>query len=188
MILGLAKKAASRLANKGYIPLDDVDLIAYGFFAVLSKFIYGAICVISGLVFNRFVESIVFYISFLFIRKYAGGFHASSEIKCFIASTCSIICAIACIHLASEIQTFRYVMMFVSVLSTVLIVFYSPVASQENPLSVTETKKYARISIIRITCLILLLIVFCTFNFLNYSLSICGAIIIESILLLIGKK
>lgn len=187
MILNSAKKAAFRLANKGYIPLDDIDFITYGFFVVLSKFIYGAICVISGLVFNRFVESIVFYISFLFVRKYAGGFHASSEKRCFIYSFFSIISANFCIYLASMVIKFEYFIIVTSVLSAVLIVLNTPILSQEKDLTYNEMKIYAKYSKIRTILMMFIICVLHIANLTKIAIAIGTAMNLEGGLVMIGK-
>ncbi len=78
--------------------------------------------------------------------------------------------------------------MFASALSAVLIVLYSPVTSREKPLSADETKRYAQISRRRIVVLILLGIGLYVLNLFNYNVSINVAIIIENVLLIVGKK
>lgn len=188
MIFGLAKKAAYRLANKGYIPLDDVDLIAYGFFAVLSKFIYGAICVISGFVFNRFVESIIFYISFLFVRKYAGGFHAKTELRCFFLSALSITISVLMISLSEKVIPVTIVVLCLSMISYIMISIYAPVPSKERPLNEEECKRYSNISKIRIMMLIAISLITYILEYKNICMSINTAVILSNFLLVAGKR
>ena len=88
----------SRLSNsivKVFLEQSDIsndeELYQYGFFILLSQILYFIITIVIGILLGIVLESIIFYIAFQFIRRYAGGYHASMEIRCEVMSTLSIL-------------------------------------------------------------------------------------------------
>ena len=79
MIGKLSSKISDLLIRKSVIDSEDQELYVYGFFILLSQILYFIIAVIFGIIFNVLLQSVVFYIAFQFIRKYALGYHASTE-------------------------------------------------------------------------------------------------------------
>ena len=91
MIYDLSVRLTSRLGKRGYLPDSEEEIVAYGLFSLLSKLMYAVICLILGLIFSVPLESMIFYAVFLFVKKYGGGFHASTEGRCMILSTIAIL-------------------------------------------------------------------------------------------------
>lgn len=188
MIYALSNKISITLNKKGYIALDELDVIRYGLFTILSRFLYCLISLIIGFLFDCIIDSLVFYLSFLFVKKYAGGIHASTEQRCFVYSTFSIVCSIGCIRLAMNYEHFGWIAIGVAFISTFFICRYAPIPAREKSIDFIERKRYSRISKIRVFILwtIILMLFIAKINNLIYAISI--AIVLESILLLIGKK
>ena len=187
MIYNLSKKLAIKFEQKGYILAEEVDFIGYGFFSVISKLLYGFISLLIGLGLGCAVEAVCFYFAFLFIKKYAGGIHASTEYRCFIASTISIICSIFCVFLSMNYMLFGHIIFALSLLSSIAILRFAPIPAKEKPLDNRELKQYSKISVIRMCVLIVVASIVYSLDLLNIVFSICVAIILESILILMGK-
>ena len=101
------KGFTDKLLVNGTITEDEQELYIYGFFMLLSQLMYLILACIFGLILGCVLESLIFYITFQFIRRYAGGYHASTETICEILSTLSILVCIVVIRLskAYDIQT-----------------------------------------------------------------------------------
>lgn len=100
MLNNLAKHLADKLLLIGSITKDERELYIYGFFMLLSNLMYLILACFFGLILGCLVESIIFYIAFQLIRRYAGGYHASTETRCEILSTFFIVVCIVTIKLA----------------------------------------------------------------------------------------
>lgn len=185
MIYKTAKVIASLLIKHNYLVDDDRDLFEYGFFLVLSQLIYSSICLILGLFLGCILECIIFYIAFNLLRKYSGGFHASTETRCFIISTLSIFCSVVFISKMEFIVSNIWFTILLFITSTVIVIF-SPLDTKEKPISKDERKKYRKYSLIVLGIMLIVCIVgFCYVKVLVYP--ILTAIILESIFLLLGK-
>ena len=90
----MISKLSKKIVNQLNILDDEQELYEYGFFILLSQILYFIIAIIIGTICGTVFESIIFYIAFQFIRRYAGGYHASTETRCEIFSTLSILACI----------------------------------------------------------------------------------------------
>lgn len=187
MIYETANKIAIRLKNKQYISSEEADIISYGLFTLASKCLYCIICLILSFLFNCLIEGVCFYFAFLFIKKYAGGFHAKTEKKCFIASTLSITISVMLICISKKIEFVEFLLLGTSIVSYFLIAVYSPCSSEEKSLSEAECKRFSLISKLRIVFLVVLSLIFIFLNFSSIAVSISIAVILESYLLISGK-
>lgn len=186
MISKLASIIAEKFIKNPNVNYNKVEIYQYGFFILLSNTIFFIITIIFGIIFNSLVQSVIFYLSFFLIRQYAGGYHASTETKCEILSTFFIFTCVLIIYL-SKIFDINDVLFHLGLFASLIIAVISPLDSPEKTLSENEIKCFRRI------CLILLIIELCIIIISYYfRLSfifkpICIGIILESVLLIIGK-
>ena len=186
MISNLSTRLTDKLLTKGSITEDERELYIYGFFMLLSHLMYLVLACIFGLLFKCFIESIIFYVAFQFMRRYAGGYHAATETRCEILSTLSIIASIGIIKL-SKIYDFKTILLFITIASMVLIFFLCPLDTPEKPLSEKEFKYFRKISWIILLVISSIIIVSYFFKFNILFTPCCVSLILESILLVAGK-
>lgn len=70
---------------------DNFDLYEYAVYIILASALHIATIIVLGLFFNLLVESLVFYFSFIAIRKFAGGYHAKTPSRCYLFPVISSI-------------------------------------------------------------------------------------------------
>lgn len=186
MISNLSARLTDKLLSKGSITEDERELYIYGLFMLISQLMYLVLACIFGLLFECFFESIIFYVAFQFIRRYAGGYHAATETRCEILSTLSIVASIGIIKL-SKIYDFKTILLFITVASMVLIFYFCPLDTPEKPLSEKEFKYFRKISWIILLVISSIIIVSYFFKFNILFTPCCVSLILESILLVAGK-
>lgn len=185
MIYSFAKRIAFLLSKHSYIKEDERELFEYGIFLVLSQVIYFSICLVCGAVLGCVKECVIFYICFMLVREYAGGFHASSEIRCFVISSISIIASAAFIKVTAAKSTdILFITLFVLAVS--VIALFSPIDTEEKPLTPSERKNFRKKSLI-ILCILLLVCAAFFKHFRFVSISAGTAVILEGIMLTAGK-
>lgn len=145
MINKISSKIVEILIKHSLVENEDKELYSYGFFIFLSQILYFIIVTTIGVLFNIILESIIFYIAFQFIRRYAGGYHAETETRCEILSTLSILCCIVLIKL-SKMYDIRSALLSISLVFAVLIFILCPLDTPEKPLSDKEYKYFRKIS------------------------------------------
>lgn len=189
MISRLSERIVKCLLKQSDIKDDEQDLYQYGFFILLSQILYLIIACIIGILLGAFFESIIFYIAFQFIRRYAGGYHASTETRCEVMSTLSILACIGVIRL-SKTYDFQFALLVVSIVSAVSIAVLCPLDTPEKPLSEKEFKYFRKISwlILSVIFLVVAISYFVQLKWLQiFFAPCCLSLILESLLLTAGK-
>lgn len=186
MINKISSKIVEILIKHSLVENEDKELYLYGFFILLSQILYFIIVITIGILFNVIFESIIFYITFQFIRRYAGGYHAKTETRCEILSTLSILCCIVLIKL-SKMYDIRIVLLSVSLVFAVLIFILCPLDTPEKPLNDKEYKYFRKISWMILSLIIIAIIVSFYFKFNVVFAPCCASLILEGVLIGTGQ-
>lgn len=186
MINNLSVYFTEKLLSNGTINDEDKELYIYGLFMLLSQLMFFIITCIFGLIFKCILESIIFYIAFQFIRKYAGGYHASTETRCEIFTTLSILACIVLIRL-SKTYDFQIALVTITVISAISIFCLCPLDTPEKPLSDKEFRYFRKISWLILFVIITVITVSYIFKLSIIIVPCCLSLILESILLALGK-
>lgn len=186
MISKLSEKFTDRLFLNQSITEEERELYVYGFYIMFSHLLYLVLASAFGALFGCFIESVFFYVAFQSIRRTAGGYHASTEMRCQIISTISIFAVIIFIKI-SKVYTLMLPLIVLTILSAVAIFCLSPLDTPEKPLSRKEfnyfRKKSRLILLIIFSTIITSYFFKCDFMFISCSASL----ILESFLLVAGK-
>ncbi|MGL5257136.1 MAG: accessory gene regulator ArgB-like protein [Proteocatella sp.] len=173
------------MLKHGVIEAEDAEVYQFG----LNQLIFIAInlttTVIIGIVFSMLFESIIFLVSYMVVRVYAGGYHAKTQFRCYIISSLFIVLALMGVK---YIIWEGFASVIAITIASMVIFKLSPVETKNKPLDEIETKIYKTKSRQRIVGIYLLCI---TAKFLAYEVifkPISMAIIILSIVLLIGQQ
>ena len=165
---------------------DNYELYEYAIYIILSSAFHMATVIVLGLVFNLLTESLVFYLSFIVIRKFAGGYHAKTPVRCYAFSVISSIIMLCLIKYANSVgNIFTYLLIIFELLCVVLIILMSPLDTENNPLNSYEKKWYKTLAVLISVC-IFIISLFCVLTELRnigYSL-ICGVIMSTLVLLM----
>lgn len=182
----LAQRIAAKLCDESVIKDEDRELYAYGFFMLLSKVFFLILTTVFGLIFGRILESVLFYVLFTVIRSYVGGVHAPSEKICTVLTSLSLFLGVLSIKVLTETDP-RYAAYAVFAVAAVGILLFSPLDTNEKPLTDKEKNRYRIISYI---CLFVIILIGAGAVFFGRSsifyVSLVS-LVLECILLVAGK-
>lgn len=167
---------------------DNYELYEYAIYIILSSAFHMATVIVLGLVFNLLTESLVFYLSFIVIRKFAGGYHAKTPVRCYLFSFASNIIILCLVKWLSSINTlFIFIFIIFELLCGVLILLISPLDTENNPLTGQEKKMYRMLTSI-ITILIFIISSLCFFKgYRNIGSSMICGVVMSALVLLMRK-
>ena len=167
---------------------EEIGLYGFAIYIMLSSIIHIGSAIVIGIIFDMLAESILFYISFIAIRKFAGGYHANTPVKCYLFSIVSIIFSFAIIKVISgfNIGIIRSVAIILEFTAVITIVFLSPLANENKTINDREKKIYKIIA--AFNSIVLFVVSLCTFrtNY-SYSCSIMLGIVISACALIMRK-
>lgn len=186
MINNLTTYIVDKLVSKGTVTEDERELYIYGLFMMFSHLMYLVLAIFFGLIFKCFIESVIFYIAFQFLRRYAGGYHAKTETRCEIMSALSILCCIVLIK-CSKMYDINIVLLSTSLVFAVLIFIFCPLDTPEKPLTDKEHKYFRKISLIILSLIIAAIIISFIFKFNIIFAPCCVSVILEGVLIGTGQ-
>lgn len=173
MIKFISSKAACILCKD-----EDTDemreLYEYAIYILLSGLFHLFSVVALGLFFNMVLESLVFYCSFILIRKFAGGYHAKTPMRCYIFSVITSVVALCLIELiGNSSSVYYYIFVTIEILCVVFIMIASPLDNENKPLNAKEKKIFKILSIVfsLLLFVISLLLKWGGFDILSVSMS-----------------
>lgn len=183
-----SSKLIEFFVSNDLIKNEDKEIYKYAVNIILSSLIHIATVMIIGLCFNLFIESLVFYFSFIAIRKFAGGYHAKTPVRCYLFSFASNIIILCLVKWLSSINTlFIFIFIIFELFCVVLILLISPLDTENNPLTGQEKKMYRMLTSI-ITILIFIISLLCFFKgYRNIGSSMICGVVMSALLLLMRK-
>lgn len=185
MISNLSSFLADKIFLNKDANEDERELYVYGLFMFLSHFIYLVLVCIFGCLLKCVAESIIFYFTFYQIRRFAGGYHAKTELRCGICSLTLMFLSIIAIKLSRYYNL--QILFYCSLIAVITIFIIAPLDTPEKPLTEKELQYFRKKS--RVILLLIFFVVVTTyFLSLNFLFApCCMSLILESSLLIAGK-
>ena len=154
---------------------DDIELYRYSIFMISSYIFTTGFGLILSILFGYWTPYIISHITFISLRKCAGGYHCDAFYKCFITTNMTFMLSSI---LAVFLQDFYNIMWLVSLFYGIFILPYCPYPSANSPSrGKTEDmrfrKRYRNILMI----LAIISLVFIHFELFLFSTSISMGII-----------
>ena len=87
---------------KTFSKAEKEEIIRYGLDRIKSTGIMTLVTLLMGCVFQVIFQSIIFLVCFIVLRKYAGGYHADTQNRCYVISTVIIAVALLAIRYMSD--------------------------------------------------------------------------------------
>jgi len=137
MIAHFAGYVVDILIQNSKIPVDDKELYQYGLEVGIAQIIGIASVFVLGLLFKMPIESICLLLCFMTLRTYAGGYHSSSHLICYILS----MIMNAAILLAGKfisIYSLDYIGIILAIIGIFLLIWLAPVEDRNKPMDEVE--------------------------------------------------
>ena len=149
MISEISKRISLFLCRKSIIKHDDIEIYEYGFETICSTTLGFIITLVIGLIFRMFFLSIAYYIIFVAIRQFTGGYHANSYFKCNLTFSAVTTCVFSLTKVAiySKTYTIPNHILFLF-LSFIVIFHFSPIENENKPLDQKQKKRNRCIAIV----------------------------------------
>ena len=158
------------LIDNNIIPLDAKESYEYGIEVWILKMIHSMTIIAIGLAFSRIVETLLFLLVFSNIRKLAGGYHASTKMRCFSISLIMIFSLCTILNTIKIPNNYLLIMYFICALIVIV-------------KCKTDYKKQL-ILLMSIIFIINLVLIYYSFN--GFFTTICIAVLFASILLIMS--
>lgn len=136
MFKTLADESAHLLISHKIIDEENREAYTYGLELFFEKaFLYALISIIAILT-NTLLFSIVFIVTYKALRQYTGGFHCKTAEMCLVISI--LIYLLALVIFLVNYHTFEFILAISTIVSSIVILVFSPIESKNRPLDVDE--------------------------------------------------
>lgn len=171
----LSEKITVSLIKKNIIHYADRKIYEYSIEVLLSDVVYFLVAALTAIFTNSILASIVFLISFFSIRKFAGGYHADTYLRCHIISWVNQILMVLLYKIVPTIFLKPLTLFFI-LTGTIFIFLFAPVENKNKPLSVKEKEKYAVMSklIVAFAAIMVIVLSFTNTAFRYMSIAVFG--------------
>ena len=130
----LANKVTRYMVKNNII--FDEDVYLYGFAIILNYALGCFTILLISFWLGKFAEGILYILFFGYIREYAGGYHASSYLACYLSFV--FLYGVGLFMVNLNIQ----VLELIGFISAILLIFLCPVEHPNKPLSKNEIEVY----------------------------------------------
>lgn len=137
----LSEKITHSLVRNGVINFADRELYLYGFRQGLIIILNVITIVLIGSILDMVWQSILVMMAYIPVRSNAGGYHAKTQLRCYLFSTIVLVIlllAMKSVHLTNVNCLFG------TFISGTIIYFFSPVEDCNKPLNQTEVNVYKK--------------------------------------------
>lgn len=168
---------------------DNFDLYEYAVYIILASAFHIITIIALGLCFNLLVESLVFYLSFIVIRKFAGGYHAKTPTRCYIISIITIVlmlCIIKWILIINYLSIY-YSLFFSELVCVLILCFLSPLDTENKLLNGIERTIYKIVSCVTSIAISLFSTFLIVIGVYNICVSLSFSIFTSTVLLIVRK-
>lgn len=163
---------------------EDKDLYVYGLQQGMLIAMNTLTVLAIGFYLNMAWQSMVFYLAFVPLRSYSGGYHAKTPLSCYIFSVVMIVAALLGIKL---IPWNSFICYIVTICAGGVILLLSPVEDSNKPLDQVEIAVYRKRTHIILSILTVAALIFWFVDNQQLSISIITALIMLSLMLILGK-
>lgn len=183
-LVSLYFKHTENSENKQY-----QEVYQYVLFIILNYIFFFGYSLLFGSLLGIPYQSIIFFITIVALRRYAGGYHADTEKRCLVISSAYLLIGIILIktmNLYGDRINFS-IILSISALCSLVILFLCPCDSPSKPVA-KEKRKSIRIKCITIIAMILTaMLLLLKFNKPQFISLFFSAIVIETVLIIAGK-
>ena len=150
MIRFISRAVAEWLLKHGAISVNEKELYEYSIYSFLFTLTPLFLVLMVSIPLNMAVEGILLITPFIFLRKFAGGFHFQTPLPCIIVSTLVLLGCLLENRIILEYGSFIIHTLLVYA-SIVPICILSPIDSENRQLSAKEKSAFHRIAIVLAT-------------------------------------
>lgn len=157
-------------------------ILYFGFQAIYSDIMKFSIIGCISVALNSFITSAIVTLTFVLLRKYAGGVHMKTELKCTVLSVLLMILPGTLIE--HKLNNLNFEIVTIVILATFVITYlclkkYAPKDCLNRPISKEESVVFKRKSIFSLYLIVVTAFVLTILNNYKLAFAICTSCIME---------
>ncbi len=141
MIANITNHVIQNLLQANIIDQEDIAIYEFGIATLFSDIFNLMTTAMIGILMGQFWQCLIFQVIFISLRSFAGGYHASSEWKCWVLSNAMVIGSLL-LSRRLPVWLGSGMGLFLLLVSAGVILLLAPVENENNPLDSDEVRNY----------------------------------------------
>lgn len=184
MLSKIAEKLSLQLIENDVIQSKEREIYVFGIKMLVTQTAHALLVILLGYCFGLFYESFVFLITYMPLRIYAGGYHASSNTRCFMSSALMMVVVLLIIK-GVPIDLMLSLSWVLGLVSLVTILYFAPVENSKKLLDAKEKIVYKK-KTYGMLMIIISGMIGCFFSeYYTFGLTLALSLFSESVLILV---
>ena len=173
------------LRIQGYVNESNDKIIELGLQRIRSTLACILFSLIISWLMGDIIVGLIFKLTYIPIRIYAGGYHANSKRRCnYLSYGSMMICMILIFYVPMKIVLMNLLLLF----SVIIIFLFSPIESPNKRLNSGERNEFRRKSIIYLAIIVITYVTLIKIKKFIYAKTIIHSITLIAIVLLIPSR
>ena len=185
MFHNLAVDIAFLLIVNKIVDIQQRDIYVYALEVILLNGSLLIVFLITSLLCGEMINFLAYFLFFLPLRLFSGGYHAEKSESCFVLSTIMYGISIA-VTKFFPLLYLNWKWITAGVISVVVILVLSPMVNENNPLTKAQQKRNRIIVCVLLAVDLIVFILSCNFNWQIASNELVF-VVFDALLLLMGK-
>lgn len=135
---------------------EDAEVYAYGFELLVAAVVNALVLTVVALITGYVWQTVLYALAFVLLRTTAGGFHASTHLRCLLLLLCTSVISILIMMYLPGVYVLPAIL-GLAVLAGVLVFVFAPVEDHNNPFTPERRVRLRRLSLVTFGGLMLLL-------------------------------
>lgn len=178
----ISGKTISLLCENNILEREKQELYTYALEIILQSILHFSTAIIIGCIFGMALESFLMFLSFSLVRRFAGGLHAKTPLRCYFTSIAAISSMLFLIWIFTKWENDIAYYITLSV-SNLTIWIASPIESSNKPLSYKEKKVFKGVSIALSSIITVLAVMIYEFVAVNVGVSLSFGLVLTALVL-----
>jgi accessory gene regulator B len=144
----ISERIVKFLIKSDAIETEKSEIYEFGIESILSRIFSLILLFFVAFLLTADIEACVFYVSFLLMRKFSGGYHASSYLSCTILYILTFISVVLLSRFIFPVLFTIPTLILALCLSVFTIYIYAPIENPNNPIVDNKRTDYRKSAII----------------------------------------
>ncbi len=127
----------------GFLKDEDRDIYNYGYILMMETMLNIFVGILIGLLFKAIDTIIIFWLLYIPLRIFCGGWHAEKSWQCLVASNVILLFVIKVEKMMIPITNTWFVVLL-EILLALMIMILSPVSTKYKPITSREKSRFKR--------------------------------------------
>ena len=148
MYVFFSNKLENFLIEQKIISIEQKEIYAYGLVCLIARIGTILYLLLLSICLRAVWQAVVFYFVFLAMRKFAGGYHATTYVKCNALYLLTFMVSVLGDRYVVSNFNSLYLSVFILLFVFMTVLIFSPIENPNNPIEDGQEKKFRRYSLL----------------------------------------